>query len=274
MTGPVIVITWLVLGVAIAALYHASLWLFDGEFRVRNEQAFDVAFSVLRGLFYVVLWPVVFLVDRSAFRRIRLMLAYLDPKERIENKELQAALKERDYRVWASRSFTERRQLDRRRRREMETGEQRARRLVKMHADSPDLEQVWMLTGVGSNPGGVHKLVHLYPQYHLAEEVAADARKEIVLRRPRICSRCQTRLAVSDVRMPGLIFLRVLEPETEKLVVEGWALRGTCAMRYETCPQCGLEPPEVREDLAAFGRATDVVKGVREGITLHLDLPG
>jgi hypothetical protein len=264
---------WLAVGLVVAVLYHVSLWLFDGEFRVRNQVGVDIAFSVLRGLAYVLLWPAIFIFDRTAWHRIRLLVIYLVPEWRAESADVRDALKERDYRQWSYAAFVAGRRAERRRWRELETGEELYRRLREIRDGNPVLERTWMLTGVGSNPGGVQELVRLYPDYHLPDEVENDARREIVLRRPWNCTRCHSRVPVREVKIPGVVFLRVLEPEGMQKVVEGWALQGECTVEYEQCPQCGAEQPVLTEDLARFGHATDVVKAVRLGLNVHLDLP-
>jgi hypothetical protein len=264
---------WLAVGVVLAVLYHVSLWLFDGEFRVRSQAGADIIISVLRGLFYVLLWPAIFIFDRSAWQRIRLLVIYAVPEWREKSADVRDALKERDYRAWSYRAFVANRRTERRRWRELETGDELNRRLREVHDGNPELGQTWMLTGVGSNPGGVHELVRLYPDYHLPDEVENDARREIVLRRPGSCPRCHARVPVREVKIPGVVFLRVLEPEGRDKVVEGWSLRGNCAIEYEPCPQCGAEQPVLTEDLSRFGHATDVVKAIRGGLSMHLDLP-
>ena len=66
--------------------------------------------------------------------------------------------------------------------------------------------------------------------------------------------------------------LRILDRQG-KLVVEGWAIKGSWSIKLDRCPGCSAEQPELEGNLADFGRASDVVKAVRAGLTLHLDLP-
>lgn len=264
---------WFYIGIVIAVLYHLSLYYLDGEFRVKSERSLDIFVSVLRGLLYMLVWPGVFFFDRTALDRIRLFLLYLNPKQRAENEELKMYMKEREYRSWAKTRFLDQEQLEKRRGRELISGSERLRRTRTLHEGHPELDNIWLMTGVGTHPGGVRELVRLYPDYYLAEEVENKARREIELRRPWRCPRCDTLAEAEGVKIPGLQFVRVLEEGTEKLVVEGWALEGSFTVSFADCAQCGEEHPELSGELFQFGRASDVVRAVRAGLVFHWDLP-
>ncbi len=268
-----IIFLWFFIGLAIAVLYHLSLYYIDGEFRVGQVRMLDIAVSILRGLAYFIAWPGILFFDRTAIHRIKLFLLYLSPKQRKENEELIDAMKEGKYRVWVRDSFLGRERVEKRRKKERDTWQEHSSRLLVLHEGDPRLESIWMLTGVGTHPGAVKELVRLCPNYYLVDEVTVGARREIELRRPWNCLRCGTSVPAIEVRMPGLTFLRIVEPDTRKTVVEGWALRGSYTMRFEQCPNCDAEQPDLTEDLSRFGRAVDVVRAMRDGMVLHWDLP-
>jgi len=267
-----ILYAWLFIGLVIAVLYHLSLYYIDGEFTIARERMLDVAVSILRALAYFVLWPGIIFFDRTALHRIWLFLLYLDPKQREENMELALALRERKYRRWIQERFFELDDVERRRRHELVTRDEHRQRTRTIPEGSPELDRYWMLTGVGTHPGAVRMLVRMYSDELLAEEVAAMARREVELRRPWNCLVCSTRVPAREVRLPELEYLRVVEAESLRPVVEGWALAGSYTMVFEECPSCDSAQPDLCEDLARFGRASDVVRQVRSGLTLHLDI--
>ncbi|MFO7675972.1 MAG: hypothetical protein R6X12_06640 [bacterium] len=200
---------WFAAGIVIALFYHLSLYTFDGEFRLRQERALDLAASILRGLVYLVAWPAIFYFDRTAAARIRLYLRYLDPKSRLSDPDVVDALKERDYRIWARTSFLARSELEDRRAREQKTREQRERRLVVLHEDSPRLDRSWLLTGIGTHHMAVEELVRLYPEHHLPEEIEQGVRRELRIRFRQRCPRCREELHAGEVKIPGAVYLRV-----------------------------------------------------------------
>lgn len=264
---------WFFAGVAIAVLYHLSLYYLEGEFRTRGHQSLDLLIAILRSIAFVVAWPWIFILDRSALSRIRLFLLYLNPKQREQNEDLRDALAEREYWRWLRSSFVEEERAEHRRKKEFETGEERKRRLKVLHEGNPGLDRIWLLAGAGANPAGVQKLVRLYPEYYNADDIAARAREEVKRRRPWSCLRCSAVVAARDVVLPELFFLRVVEPGQEKMVFEGWALDGEFRMTFPPCPKCGAEQPGLTEEVCRFGRASDVARLAREGLSLHWDLP-
>jgi len=264
---------WLYIGFVISLLYHLSLYYLDGEFRISSERSLDIFVSILRGLLYILVWPGIFVFDTTALQRIKLFFVYLNPKERETDWELQMYLKEREYRRWVARWYVEQSDVDEQRKKETATGQERIDRLKVLHEGNSELDRIWLMTGVGSNPAGVRELVRLYPDYHLPDDVAAKARQEVQLRRPWACLRCSTVVEPEKVELPELLFLRVTEQDTGKLVVEGWALEGDYRLSYAPCPRCGAEQPPMSEDLARFGQASEVVRQIRSGLTVHWDLP-
>jgi hypothetical protein len=266
-----IIYIWFFIGLVVSVFYHLSLFFLDGDFRYRHERSLDIFVSILRGLAYVVVWPGIFFFDRSALRRIWLFLLWLDPKQREKHDDLRQALRARSYQEWSRRHYFAKAELAERRKHELETGEQLSRRLRVIHEDSPELDRIWMLTGVGSSPMGVHELVRLYPNYHLSDEVENDTRREVELRRGWSCAECGARVPALRVRIPGVEFLRILDRQGKR-VVEGWAIKGSWSIALDRCPECDAEQPELEGALSDFGRASDVVKAMRAGVSLHLDL--
>jgi hypothetical protein len=264
---------WLLAGLLISTGYHLSLYIFDGEFRVGEQRLLDIFISILRFVVYLLFWPVVFVFDRTALTRIKMLLLYASPAERERNPDLQEFVQERRYRRWITSRYLEQQELERRRAVELATGDERRRRTLELHDGNPELDRYWLLTGVGSNPAGVSELVRLYPEYYIAEEIAAKAQVEIGLRKLQECPRCSARVPVREVRAPKLSFLRVLEPEGSELVAEGWALCGDYSIEFAECPDCGATIPAAAGDVTEFGRAPDVVRVVRLGLNYHWDLP-
>lgn len=264
---------WLLAGLVISAGYHLSLYVFDGEFRIGEQRLLDIFVSLFRFLAYLLFWPVIFIFDRTALTRIRMLLLYASPAERERNRDLQEFIQERRYRGWVTRRYVEQQELERRRAVEQASGDVRRRLTREFHDGSPELDRFWMLTGVGMNQAGASELVRLYPEYYLAEEIAAKARLEVGLRKLHECAQCGGRVPVHKVEVRELTFVRVLEPVSGALVAEGWALDGDYSIDYEDCPECGISQPHIAGGVVEFGRASDVVKAVRLGLSYHWDLP-
>ncbi len=265
-----IVVVWISVGLAVAVLYHLSLICLGGEFRVSRHRILDLLVTVLRSVFLVLAWPFILSLDRSVFSQIRLFLLYLDPKQRKENEDVQDALAETAYWEWVQRTFVEQRELEFRRKREIV--DERKKLLRIFYDDNPELERIWMLTGVGSHPTGVRQLVRMYPEYYLANEILISTKKEVELRRPWNCLRCGYELKPDLVELPELFFLRILDWKTDKMLIEGWALEGEYRMKFSSCPQCGAIQPELVEEVNRFGRASEVAELAKKGINLHWDL--
>lgn len=259
---------WFFIGAVIAVFYHLSLYTFDGEFRLGQERALDLAVSILRGVAYFVAWPAIFCFDRSAVTRIGLYLRYLDPENRVSDPDVVEALRERDYRIWARKSFLDRTKLENRRARELRTLEQRQRRLVTLHEDSRALDRYWLLTGIGTHWMGVREMVRDYLDYQLPEEIEEGVRRELRIRHQRRCPGCGAGLVVRAVAVPGANYLRVLTAGTGRVILEGWAVRGEFGVEFEPCDQCGVLPEPVTGDLAACGRTREVVEAAKHGLTL------
>lgn len=264
---------WFFLGAVIVFLYHLSLYTFDAEFRLGRERTLDLAVSVLRGLLYFVAWPAIFYFDRTALSRIRLYLRYLSPRLRATDPDVIDALKERDYRVWARTTYLARADLEDRRARELKTREQRNRRRVSLHEDSPLLDRYWLLLGIGTHWMGVEEMVRTASDYLLPEEVEDGVRRELAVRHQRRCPRCGESLAAGSVAVPGVEYLRVLEPGTDRMIIEGWAIAGDFALKFEPCEKCGIQLEPVTGGLAAFGRVRELVSAAKAGRSMHYDLP-
>ncbi len=264
---------WLLVGLVIAVLYHLNLFFLEGEFRTRGVQLLDVFVSALRGFAFVVAWPFIFMFDRTALSRIKVFLLSLSRKQRETNQDVKDAINEGRYWEWVRRSFIEQDRVERQRSHELETGEEQKRRLKVIHEGNLELDRIWMLTGAGSHPAGVRQLVRMYPHYYIAEEIAAGAKQEIELRVPWTCLRCGATVPAREIELPELIFLRILDWETDKMLVEGWALEGDFRMQFSACPKCGTGQPDISEPVSRLGKASDVVRLVREGLSMHWDLP-
>lgn len=265
-----IVIVWISVGLAMAVLYHLSLIFLGGEFRVGRQKLLDLLVSVLRSVFLVLAWPFILSLDRSVLSQIRLFLLYLDPRQRKENEDVQDALAETAYWRWVQRTFVEQRDLECRRKKEI--ADERKKLLQIYYDDNPELETIWMLTGVGSHPTGVRQLVRMYPDYYLADEILASAKREVELRRPWSCLRCGYELRPDSIELPELFFLRILDWKTDKMLIEGWAMKGEYRMRFSPCPQCGAIQPELVEEVSRLGRASEVAEMAKKGMNLHWDL--
>ena len=271
--GVPIMFGWLGTGFLIAVLYHLSLYYFDGEFRLKNERFLDILASVMRGLLYVLVWPAIFYFDTTAFERIKMLLLFINPKERAGNDELQTFMQERNYRRWVADRFPAQQRLERRRADELATGTERRKRLREIHDGNPELDSIWMLTAVGLSSAGVSELIRLYPDYYLPDEIETKARLEVELRHLQNCVGCGIRVPVKRVEIPELFFLRVLDPQTSNLVAEGWALKGPFRIDFEECQECDAAQPQVNGDVTSFGRAPEVIKTISLGLNYHWDLP-
>ena len=128
------------------------------------------------------------------------------------------------------------------------------------------MDHVWLLAAVSANPSAGSELVMLYPDYLLCEEVAAKARLEVSLRCEPHCPGCDARLAARTVTIPELTYLRVIEQDTAKTVVEGWALDGDYMLDCEQCPECDAPRLQLEGSVSRFGCATDVVRKLRSGM--------
>lgn len=263
---------WFLGGLFISITYHISLYIFDGEFRQREERMLDILTSILRGLLYLVVWPAIVYFDHTALYRIKMLFLYASPAERASNPELASYVAERKHRRWVTRRYLAQQDLEQRREEELETGAERTRRTRALTESNPALDRIWLLTGVGHNPAGVSEIVRLYPDYWLAEEIERKARVEIELRSIVDCPKCAARVRATGVESGPAQFLRVLDPDGG-LAVEGWALEGGFKVVYGDCPQCGTPQPDVSGDVSQFGKTREVIKAVRLGLVYHWDLP-
>jgi len=266
-------VVWFVAGILIATLYHFSLYYLDGEYRVREELSLDVLVSILRGLAYVLVWPAIFYFDRTALYRIRMLFRYMDPKLRYEDEELAGFIAEGRRRVKLRQDTIRNAELDGRRAHEVLTGEERSRYLFVVHDGNPALQQIWLMMAEGMGPGGGRQLVRIYQQKDLPDEVWEKARFEVGTRTQRPCEQCGTVAPFAEVELPEMLYVKVQEAEGEKVIVEGWALRGSFAATFHPCPECDTSRLGVSGDVTEFGRAADVVAAVKAGITIEEDLP-
>jgi len=264
---------WFLGGLFISITYHISLYVFDGEFRQREERMLDIFTSILRGLLYLFIWPAILYFDHTALYRIKMLFLYTDPGERASNPELASYVAERKQRRWVTRRYLAQQDLEQRRDEELETGAERKRRTRELTDGNPELGRIWLLTGVGQNPAGVSEIVRLYPDYWLAEEIERKACVEIELRSIIDCPKCAARVRATNVEAGRVQFLRVLEPDGGGLAVEGWALEGGFKVVYGDCPQCGTPQPTVTGDVSRFGKTREIINAVRVGLVYHWDLP-
>ncbi|MEO0085269.1 MAG: hypothetical protein ABIK37_01420 [candidate division WOR-3 bacterium] len=267
-----LVVAWLPLGIAFALLYHLSLYSLDAEYAVPRQTLADILTTIGRAVVLVFLWPVIIVFDTSALRRMWLYWLYLDPKQRETNEELKQALREREFYRQAHGRFVERERQALQRGREMIAGEERKRRTHELHEGDPELESFWLLIGVGKSSDGAQGLVRLYPEHHTVSEVSAQAGREVVLRRPMRCPVCNVPVEPAEVKLPEPVFLRVLEKDSDKLLVEGWALRGGFVLEYPRCQFCRTLPQPVTGELTDIGRATEVLQALRQGLVFLTDL--
>lgn len=264
---------WFLTGIAIAVLYHLSLYYLDGEYRDKTEFSLDLLVGILRGLAYVVAWPAIFFFDRTALFRIKMLFRYMDPKLRYEDDELAGFIAEGRRRVKLRQQTIKNAELDERRAREMLTGEERSRYVFTAHDGNPVLDKIWLMMAEGSGPGGGRQLIRTYEDNDLPDEVLEKARFEVGTRAQKPCEQCGTVVPFARVELPELLYLQVQESKGEKTILEGWALRGGFAVTFHSCLECDASRPGVSDDVTVFGRASDVVSAVKAGVTIQEDLP-
>lgn len=264
---------WLLIGILIAVLYHLSLYYLDGEYRSRPELSLDLLVGILRGFAYVVAWPAIFYFDRSALYRIKMLFRYMDPKLRYEDEELAGFINEGRRRVKLRQETIASAARAQRRAHELLTGEERARYLFTAHEGNPVLDKMWLMMAEGSGPGGGQQLIRIYGDRDLPDEVLAKVRAEIGTRTQRPCEQCGAIMPFDRVELPEMLYLKVEGPEGKRTVVEGWALRGNFAVTFQPCPECDASRLGVSDDITTFGRASDMVKAVKSGVTIEEDLP-
>jgi hypothetical protein len=265
---------WFLIGIVIAVLYHLSLYYLDGEYRSRPEFSLDLLIGLLRGVAYVVAWPFIFYFDRSALYRIKMLFRYMDPKLRYEDEELAGFIADGRRRVKLRQDTIAKAELDERRAHELLTGEERTRYLFTAHEGNSVLDKIWLMMAEGSGPGGGRQLVRIFGEKDLADEVREKARFEVGTRTQRPCVQCGTVAPFARVELPEMLYLRVQEPEGEKTVVEGWALRGNFAVTFHPCPECDTSRHGLTDEVTVFGRASEVVAALKSGVTIEEDLPG
>ena len=264
---------WFVSGILIATLYHLSLYYLDGEYRVMPELSLDLLVGILRGLAYVLFWPAIFYFDRTALYRIKMLFRYMDPKLRYEDDELAGFIAEGRRRVKLRQDTIRNAELDERRAHELLTGEERSRYTFAARDGNPALENMWLMMAEGSGPGGGRQLVRIYEHKDLPDEVREKARFEVGTRTQRPCEQCGTVAPFAKVELPEMLYLTVQEEKGERVIVEGWALRGDFVVTFYPCPECDTSRLGVSGDVTAFGRASEVVAAVKAGITIEEDLP-
>ncbi|MBM3332497.1 hypothetical protein FJY68_11730 [candidate division WOR-3 bacterium] len=265
---------WFATGIAIATLYHLSLFYLDCEYRSAPEFSLDLLVGILRGLAYVFVWPAIFYFDRSALYRIKMLFRYMDPKLRYEDDELAGFIAEGRRRVKLRKDTIAAAAREDRRAHEVLTGEERARFRFTAHDGNPVLENMWLMMAEGMGPGGGRQLVRIWEPKDLPDEVREKAMCEVGTRTQRPCGQCGTVVPYARVDLPELLYLLIQEEKSEKMLLEGWALRGNFAVTFHPCPECDTSRLGVAEDVTAFGRASDVVAAVKAGITIQEDLPG
>jgi len=270
--GLPVMVLYFLFGIALAVLYHLSLYYIDGEYRVKSELWLDITVGVLRGLLYVFAWPVLLYFDRSAFSRIKELFLYMDRNKREHDDEVYARAHEARRRRQMHAEALEKEKRERRRAVEQETHAERDRLLQVVHEGNPDLDRCWFLAAAGTTPDGARELVMLYDPHDLAEEVQAKARREAWVRSHADCPKCGGRVSPVKVEIPDPFYLRVVRPGTGKTVLEGWAVRGEYRVTYEQCNECDASVPDRVGQVAELGPAAGVVHDVRAGVTLHYDL--
>jgi hypothetical protein len=264
---------WFIAGILIATLYHLSLFYLDGEYRSAPELSLDLLVGILRGLAYVLVWPAIFYFDRTALYRIRLLFRYMDPKLRVEDDELAGFIAEGRRRVKLRQDTIANAAREERRAHEVLTGEERSRYVFTAHDGNPVLQNVWLMMAEGTGPGGGRQLVRIYDPRDLPDEVQHKALCEVGTRTQRPCEQCGTVVPFARVELPEMLYLTVQEEKGEKVILEGWALRGNFAVTFHPCPECDKSRLGVSGDVTMFGRASEVVAAVKAGITIEEDLP-
>jgi hypothetical protein len=264
---------WFLIGLAIAVLYHISLYYLDGEFRVKPDLSMDIVVGILRGLAYVIAWPAILYFDRTALYRIKLLFRYMDPKLRVEDEELAGYIADGKRRVRVRQEAIDRARREERRLAEKLTGRERSGYLRVFHEGNPELERIWLLMAAGSGPGGGRQMVRLFTERDMADEVLGKARQEIAFRHSSPCEKCGAQVTAETAELPELLLARVLDTKGEKQVVEAWGLRGNARIRFHECPECDAVRPEAVVDVAGFGSAAGVVRDLRSGVSIQEDLP-
>jgi len=264
---------WFATGIAIATLYHLSLFYLDGEYRSAPEFSLDLLVGILRGLAYVFVWPAIFYFDCTALYRIKMLFRYMDPKLRYEDDELAGFIAEGRRRVKLRRDTIAAAARDERRAHELLTGEERAPYLFTAHDGNPVLQNIWLMMAEGTGPGGGRQLVRIYDPRDLPDEVQHKALCEVGTRTQRPCEQCGTVVPYARVELPEMLYLTVREEKGEKAILEGWALRGNFAVTFQSCPECDKSRLGVSGDVTTFGRASEVVAALKAGITIEEDLP-
>jgi hypothetical protein len=264
---------WFATGIAIATLYHLSLFYLDGEYRSAPEFSLDLLVGILRGLAYVFVWPAIFYFDRTALYRIKMLFRYMDPKLRYEDDELAGFIAEGRRRVKLRQDTIANAAREERRAHELLTGEERSRYAFTAHDGNPVLQNVWLMMGEGTGPGGGRQLVRIYDPRDLPDEVQRKALCEVGTRTQRPCGQCGTVVPFARVELPEMLYLTVQGEKGEKVLLEGWALRGNFAVTFHPCPECDTSRLGVTGDVTTFGRASDVMAALKAGITIEEDLP-
>jgi hypothetical protein len=263
-----IILIYFNIGLGIALLYHLSLLLVDKEFRRKDTLFLDLFVSALRILLYLFLWPGVLYFDRSVLVRIRLLLKWLFPSERKKDPDIKESEGEAELAVWE----------DRKRSAEELRAEalarlpfERERRKVELHEANPRLDKFWLLAAVGRDSAGARQIVWLYGPGLTLDEIGERARTEVALRSEMPCPKCEERLAVARVTIPGPSYLRVLGYD-DKPIVEGWALEGRYGVEWDACDDCATAVPALEADVTRLGRAADVIRAMRSGLVFHVDV--
>jgi hypothetical protein len=264
---------WFLIGLAIAVLYHISLYYLDGEYRVKPELSMDILVGVLRGLLYVVAWPAIFYFDRSALHRITMLFRYMNPRLRVEDEELAGYIADARRRARTRQQTIEHARREERRLVEQVTGQERKSYLHVFHENNLELERIWLLMAAGSGPGGGKQMVRLFTEHDMADEVLSKARQEVAFRHSAPCDKCGAQVTAETAELPELLLVRVLDSRAEKQIVEAWGLRGNARIRYQECPECDAAKPDVTVDVAGFGNAAGVVRDLRSGVSIQEDLP-
>jgi len=264
---------WFLVGIVVAVLYHLSLFYLDGEYRSRPELSLDLLVGIMRGLAYVFVWPAIFYFDRTALYRVKMLFRYMDPKLRYEDEELAGYIAEGRRRVKLRQETIVAAAREERRAREALTGEERARYLFTVREGNPALRQIWLMMAEGSGPGGGRQLIRIYEPRDLPDEARETALREVGTRSQRPCEQCGTVVPYARVELPELLYLVIQDDEGKRVILEGWALRGHFGVDFGSCPECDKSRPGVSGDVTTFGRASDVLAAVREGITIAEDVP-
>jgi hypothetical protein len=157
------------------------------------------------------------------------------------------------------------------RKREMETGFERKRRLRRLTVNDPELDDIWLLIAKGTSSTGAACLVERYPDAVLPEELNRAVEMEIRYHRPWSCLRCGERIEPQRVVLPDRFFLQIMEEE--RLLIEEWAYKGNFRQEFPVCPKCGLKQPPVEEKFSIFGRASEVIEWLQRGLNFVKEPP-